>query len=192
MVNRLQKVKKLRVTDKLSEKLEARYACIPPDFPRPEKAALMGKKPCFSSVAYKGKYYRPLHTPSGLYPRWKHFAEMAKTLARLAKRQASRNRCTVPDALNDYWLHSYCVYAGTAQELSWTVGKSAEILQCERPSSANYVHFTWISANPLLVFKRRNGKLLPPIYRLTVPPRYQELWDRKRRQQEFSDAVQDE
>jgi hypothetical protein len=120
-----------------STDIEAHYAKVPNDFPRPE-IKTNGVQPLFSNVAYDGRYFPPLCRPSDLWAMWDTFEELAYEVVKLleADGRMSEPKYVLTKWLARYWATLHEADVGSKAEISWTIRRAAELIGCLPPEQA--------------------------------------------------------
>jgi hypothetical protein len=117
----------------------AKYAQVPPDFPRPmHLGAVSGAQPKLLMTRYNGRFYIPGCTPPELYERWDICEDLARQLAQksLESKAGKRAHMTEAEILDQYLPRLIATKWASEAEARWIIRRSAEMLSWPIPSAA--------------------------------------------------------
>jgi len=121
------------------EDLDAKFAKVPANFPRPDfSGAVSGFQDKLLLTSYNGKYYEVGCSPPEMYDRWSQCEHLAKHLYNksLESKAGKRSHMTEVEILDQYLPRLIATRWTTEPEARWTIRRAAELLGWPAPPAA--------------------------------------------------------
>ncbi|CAN7411243.1 hypothetical protein [Duganella sp. LjRoot269] len=125
--------------DGQDESEAARFAALPPDFPRPANlGAVSGAQAKFLMTRYQGRFYSPGCTPPELLERWNNCEDLAQQLAvkSIESKTGKRAHMTETEILDQYLPRLIATGWVSEPEAKWVMRRTAELVGWQAPPSA--------------------------------------------------------
>jgi hypothetical protein len=125
--------------DELEAAEDAKFAQIPPDFPKP---ALLAAVPGFQRklllTKFRGRYFSPGCTPPEIWERWNACEDLAQQLREksLESKAGKRSHMTEAAILDQYLQRLLKTGWRSDAEMRWVIRRTAGLLQWSLPESA--------------------------------------------------------
>jgi hypothetical protein len=118
---------------------DARYAQVPPDFPRPAHyGAVPGLQPKLLVTQYKGRFYMPGCTPPEIVLRWDVCEDLARQLSAksVESKAGKRRHMSELEILGQYLSRLIATRWTSEEEARWVIRRAATMLGWPIPPEA--------------------------------------------------------